>query len=82
MQLLICHSLRSSLSLSSQVLAYAPNGERRLGHVVHPEGETMHTLMAKPELHPHGRKLLFWSFVVSLFGISEVEADVEETFER
>mmetsp|Transcript_11164 Transcript_11164/g.22863 ORF Transcript_11164/g.22863 Transcript_11164/m.22863 type:complete len:1028 (+) Transcript_11164:56-3139(+) len=66
---------------TGEKIAYAPNGERRLGKVAHPEGETEHSLMNNEEHHVHGRSLWFWKFLAAIFGIEEVEAEVEEEFE-
>ncbi|GMH91463.1 hypothetical protein TrVE_jg11542 [Triparma verrucosa] len=79
-----CNGMASSVTCETgEKLAYAPDGERRLGTVVHPPGEDQHSLMSNPEHHPHGRKLWFWNFVMSLFfgPVAEVEAEVEEEFE-
>ncbi|GMI13517.1 hypothetical protein TrLO_g6777 [Triparma laevis f. longispina] len=79
-----CTGMASSVTCETgEKLAYAPDGERRLGTVVHPPGETQHSLMSNPEHHPHGRKLWFWNFIMTLFfgPVAEVEAEVEEEFE-
>jgi cysteine-rich repeat protein len=77
-----CEGVTASFTCETgEKVAYSPDGERRLGVVSHPEGETEHSLMTNEEHHVHGRTLWFWKFLAAIFGIQEVEAEVEEEFE-
>ncbi|GMI32400.1 hypothetical protein TrRE_jg4311 [Triparma retinervis] len=77
-----CESVTAAFTCETgEKVAYSPDGERRLGVVAHPEGETEHSLITNEDHHVHGRTLWFWKFLAALFGIEEVEAEVEEEFE-
>jgi cysteine-rich repeat protein len=67
---------------TGEVLAFNPDGERRLGHVVHPEGKSAGQVLADGSVQfEHGRKLWFWEFLAAIFGVSTAEGETTDTTE-